>query len=476
MHIIDIAVLVGYILFINIIGFKTSKSQNLSDYFVGNKNIPWIIACLSIVATETSTLTFISIPGVATKTGFSFLYIALGYIVGRFLVSLFLLPGYFKGNIQTVYQFLQSKFSSRSQRVISVLFHITRLLADGIRLFATAIPLALLTGLDFRIAILIIGVATLFYTLFGGISSVAFVDSIQLGLYVICAIAGLIIIPHILDIHFSTMIQKSISGLQLSNFLQNLSSKDLFKSYNLLSGIIGGGILSLATHGTDHLMAQRVLACKDLRSAKKAMITSGFIVFFQFALFLLLGLCIQQVLGNKSFSKTDEIFPYFIIHNIPVGLKGLMFAGIFAAAMSSLSSSINSLSASTVMDILHLDKKNLSETKQIRISRFISFIWTITLIVFAIAVSDTNNPVVEIGLAIASVTFGPILGIFFAAIFLDSLHEIIALAGVFVGITVVICCKLYGIFWPWFAPIGFLSSFLIMLSGFYIKKLLFRKL
>jgi SSS family transporter len=465
----DAAVITVYIILINLIGIRYSKAGNMGDYFLGSRSIHWLPASFSIVATETSTLTFISIPGLAYIKGMGFMQITLGYLLGRILVALLLLPGYFKGNIQTVYEFLQERFGVSSRKILSVVFHITRLLADSVRLFATAIPLAVLTGLDFGVSIIIIGAATFIYTYYGGIRSVVIVDSVQLVLYILCALICLVLIPKLMGKSFTdvfSLIPPERMKMLFTGFEEGGS---VMKSYNIFSGVIGGLFLSFASHGTDHLIVQRVLSCRDLKSAKKAMVSSGIAVMFQFFLFLLVGLFIMVFLENRNFSKPDEIMPFFIIAHLPDGLRGLMLAGIFAAAMSTLSSSINSLSASTAMDLLGINKKDFSDAKKIRISRMISLLWTFVIILISTLLTDTGNPLVELGLAIASVTYGGILGIFILGRFFPSLGEKPAIAGSLSGIGITALVAFSGkVFWPWYVPIG---SSITLIFGIVISRL-----
>jgi len=457
----DIIVIVLYMLLVNYVGLRSSRAKSMGDYFLGARSIAWPIACFSIVATETSTLTFISIPGLAYIRGMGFLQVAAGYIIGRIIIAVLLLPKYFEGNYDTVYHFLQNRFGVSSRRAIAVIFHVTRLLADSVRLFATAIPLSLLTGMDYRLSVLIIGLATFAYTWYGGIRSVVIVDTIQMWLYLVSAAAGMYVITSLTG-HSFIEIFRSIPAGSLRIFSTGTGPGDggILGSYNVFSGLIGGAFLSFASHGTDHLMVQRVLSCKGLAQARKAMIMSGVVVFFQFALFMLLGLFIKSFLGGKAFAMPDEIMPFFIIEYLPPGIKGLMLAGIFAAAMSTLSSSINSLSASTTMDIIGLSEKSMAEERKMRISRGISLFWTLVIIGISTLLTNNKSPLVELGLGIASLTYGGMVAIFIQARFFKDFSDKAALAGVFAGIIgVVVLAGAFHIFWPWFVPIGFVISF-----------------
>jgi len=466
--IIDITIIIVYLLLINIVGVCSSKASDMKAYFLGDNKLPWPTVCLSIAATETSALTVISLPGLAYVSGTGFLQIAAGYIIGRIFVAIFLIPQYYEGKLQTVYEYLQIKFGAVPRTLVSVIFHITRLIADAIRLFATSIPLAMLMGIDYKLAILIMGGATLIYTLWGGIRSVIIIDSIQFFLYLSCALITLFLICHFMDLSF-TEIFSTIPAERL-NILGNTGN------YNPLAGIICGTMLSVASHGTDHLMVQRVLSCADESGARKAMVWSGIIVFFQIALFLLAGLFIAQLFGDRYFAKPDEIMPAFIIENVPSGIRGLMLAGILSAAMSTLSSTINSLSASTAIDILRIDKKNLSREKQLRCSKLISLFWAVVLISTATLFNNTQSSLIELGLSVSSLVYGGVLAIFLEARFSKTISDKSAVAGMLLGIAVTITLtRLFNIFWTWYIPIGLCAA---LATGFFIDKItkqLYRK-
>lgn len=453
----DIAVILAYLVLINVIGLKYSGAKSMSDYFLGSRSIGWGLACFSIVATETSSLTFISIPGLAYAKGMGFLQISFGYLLGRVLVAFLLLPKYFEGNLETVYQYLQNRFGISSRRSISVVFHVTRVMSDSVRLFATAIPLTFMMNWDYRISILVIAGATLVYTYVGGLKSVVVTDLIQLFLYILSAFLGIGIIAHLMGISPGALFAL-VPGESLRIITTGAGEPGgVFGSYNIFSGIIGGAFLSFASHGTDHLIVQRVLSCGNLKAARKAMIWSGVIIIFQFALFLFWGLLIKVYLGGRAFASTDEIIPVFIINHLPAGVRGVMLAGIFAAAMSTLSSSINSLSASTTLDLLRLNEKDITEKRKVRISRMISLFWAVIMTCIALLLSDNKNPVIELGLSIASITYGGVLGMFLLGRFFRGFSDRAALAGVITAIAVLFYVA-FGtkIFWPWYVAIGFL--------------------
>jgi len=414
---------------------KTSK-----DFFLGGKNLPWIVAMFSIVATETSVLTFISIPGIAYRGNWLFLQLAIGYIIGRILVSVFLLPQYFNLGVTSIYEVLGKKFGSEIQKVASGVFLITRILADGIRFLATAVIVQVVTGWSLPMAVFIIGIVTLIYSLLGGIRTIVWIDSFQFILYLF---GGLITIFYIL-INMDIRDGETFSTLYSANKLTFLNfTGDLFTDpYLFITAVIGGTFLSFSSHGADYMMVQRVLGTRDLASGRKAMIGSGFFVFLQFAVFLLAGSLIYSYMGGVPIAK-DREFSTFIVEHLPVGLKGLLLAGILSAAMSTLSSSINSLASSTIND-WYGGEATLQK------SQVVSLIWAVILIGIALIFDEGDTAIVVMGLQIASFTYGGLLGLFLLSKFDQSFHTASLIVGLILSCLIVFYLKQIGLAWTWF--------------------------
>jgi SSS family solute:Na+ symporter len=457
---IDYLVVILYLGGVTVFGIILSGRQHsTSDYFLGGHRIPWWAVLFSVVATETSTLTFISIPAVAYGGNLAFLQITFGYILGRTIVSFLFLPKYFQGQLTTAYQLLGNRFGHSMRNITSTTFMVTRLLADGVRLFASAIPIAIilrLAGIEtsdlniYLISILIISAVTLVYTFLGGIKAVVWMDVIQIGIYMGGAILAAGIILSRLPQGLGSVVEmtKSAGKLELFNLGLGMPFKNFIaQPYTFLVALVGGGVFSIASHGTDQLIVQRLLATKDLRSSQKALIGSGFLVFLQFAFFLFIGLLLftfysGQTAGHLGLATTDEIFAKFIVEELPSGLSGLIIAAILAAAMSTLSSSINSLASSTTLDIYKpYWGKNNPPAKDLRISRMITIGWgiiiTVSAFVFAVLQlrsSGERPAVVELGLGIASYTYGGLLGVFLLGILSKKLRMKDAVIGFFSGL------------------------------------------
>ena len=460
---LDYIIIVSFLIAIAIYGsLSGGKQKNTNDYFLGSKQVPWWIVCFSIVAAETSTLTFISIPGLAYLTNLNFLQVTFGYLIGRIIVAAVFLPAYDKGKLKTAYTYLEERFGGEARTFASVVFILTRTAADGVRLFATAIPLYLILKIDPILAIIMIAIIALIYTYTGGLKGVIKVDMILMFLYLGSAILAGIYLLNLLPNGWETVLEKAYAGNKLSFInlgFENGFSGFFSNPYTLLGGIIGGAFLSMASHGTDQLIVQRLLATKDLKSAQKAIIGSGIIVIFQFAIFLILGVMLFAFFGPMNM-KSDEIFPKFIIEVLPPGITGIIIAGLFAAALSTLAGSMSSLSSSTMMDIYTpLFRKKLDEKKKLKISRLLTILWAVLLVLSAMIFKESSHAVVEIALSIASITYGGLLGTFLLGLLFKKIQQKEALIGFSAGILIMVLIVFFtNIGWTWYTLIGVITT------------------
>ena len=460
---IDYIIIGAYLIGIALFGIISGgKQKSTDDYFAGSKTIPWWAVCFSIVAAETSTLTFISIPGLAYLTNLNFLQITLGFLLGRIVVAYVFLPAYNKGGLKTAYTYLDERFGKKTRSFASVVFLFTRTAADGVRLFATAIPLKLMLDISYPTAIIIIAIISLVYTYTGGLKGIIWVDVIQMFIYLGGAVVAGIFILNLLPNGFQSVVDAAANTNKF-NFI-NLGFdggiKNFFSQpYTLFGGILGGMFLSMASHGTDQLIVQRLFATKNLRDSQKAVIGSGAIIIFQFAIFLILGVLLYAYYGSLNI-KSDEIFPMFIINVLPHGVTGIIIAGLFAAAMSTLAASMSSLSSSTVLDLyLPFVKEKISEKKKLKISRLITVFWAILLVFAAVFFMETSKAVVEVALSIASFTYGGLLGTFLLGIFVKDAKQSSALFGFTFGIlTMIAVISFQLVAWTWFTLIGVIAT------------------
>lgn len=448
---LDLAIIVIYLAAMPAIGvFVGRKQKSAADYFVGERSLPWPAVMLSVVATETSTLTVISTPGLVFGNGFLFLQLAFGYIIGRTIAAFVLLPRYFQGRMVSAYGYLGKRFGSGLQGTASLTFVITRLLAEGVRLFAGAIPIKVILAhydvhVDYWVIVVVLTALTLIYAYVGGIKAVVWVDVIQLTLYLGGAAVAAIVLLGKLPGDWAG--QASADGkFMLVDFGKNL----LTSPYAFVTAILGGAALSMASHGADQLIAQRLMATKSLRDGQKALIGSGILVTIQFGLFLLVGSMLWVFNGRKSVAELglqspDDVFSQFIIDDLPVGVSGLLIAGVLASTMGALASALNALSTSTVADLYQrFTKRSPEDSKLLQHGRMWTLIWAVVFALFASLFSTTKNSVIELGLAITGYTYGALLGAFLLGLLIKKARQVDAIIA-FVATVVVMAFVILGV-------------------------------
>ena len=481
MKALDLIIIFGYLIGIVLFGtWFGRKQKTTADYFLGDRSVPWWAVAFSIVATETSTITFISIPGVAFARGgdFGFLQLVFGYLLGRIVISILFIPSYFRGELLTVYQLLDQRFGGKIKMIAASLFVVMRNIADGIRLLLTAIVLAAVYAAFQPAAnsetiiigsIILIGLAMIIFTYFGGMEAVIWVEVIQLGIYIAGAIAAAIVLVYSID-----------GGLAAANSLATQYGKyslfdfalDYTRTYTFWSGLIGGCFLTMSTHGTDQYLVQRYLCTDHPRKATIALLTSGGIVLVQFIGFLFIGVLLfafyhpftdpgYATAASTAFPFTggDRVFPDFITKYMPTGLSGLVVAAIFAAAMSS---SLNSIAATAVNDLYKPFRPNRDDKHYLKVSHVLTLIWGVVQIGVALAVRNQPGSALSMALSIASLINGPILGVFLVGTFLRRVSQPPALIGMVVSIGLMLYV-FFGtkIAWTWYVFLGSLITFVV---------------
>jgi SSS family transporter len=485
---IDYVIVFVYLVGVTVFGVLTGGKQNsVKDYFVGGRKIPWLAVSFAVVATETSAITFISIPGLAYLTNLNFLQIGIGYIIGRITIAILFLPSYYRGELVTAYELLKTRFGDKTRNYASIVFLVTRTLATGVRLFATAIPLTIIfkaykifTGYPdafvYATAIIVIAVFTFAYTYTGGIKAVIWTDIIQMFIYIGGASLALHIMLSHLPNGWTTVVAMASVKMKLQfldwGFSGGLSHFFTIK-YSFIASVLGGAFLSMASHGTDQLIVQRLLATDSLKNSQKAVIASGFFVGIQFLFFLIIGISLYTFYNAFPFKDGDQIFPKFIIEQLPSGVSGIIVAGLLASAMGSLSGSINSLASSTLIDLYKpYFGKNNSEEKDLKLSKLFSFIWTIILVATAFIFLKSNEAVIEIALSIASVTYGGLLGTFLLGVLFKKPRQIDAIIGFTAGLIVLIYIFfLTPIAWTWYTLIGSIATIVVALLSSWISRI-----
>ncbi|MEJ2257065.1 MAG: sodium/solute symporter [Woeseiaceae bacterium] len=461
---IDAGIVIVYMLAVLGLGVWIGRGKQTADrYFLGDRSLPWGALLLSIVATETSTVTFLSIPGLAAAAGgnLTFLQITFGYIVGRLGVIVILLPLYFRGRPFTAYEVLDTRFGATSRRVVSSLFLLTRNASDALRLFLTALVLQIVLGLDLGVSVIVIGAVTIVYTFIGGARSVIWNDCIQFVIYMLGAVAAATIIvgetPGGLDALRDFAVAED--KLRILDFDFSLVAPGM----TFWAGLAGGAFLTAATHGTDQMMVQRYLSARGQQQAALALGLSGFIVLVQFALFLLIGVGLASLLGGSETDlRNDQLFAHFIVYYMPVGLLGFTLAAVFAAAMSTLSSSLNSSAAAFVNDIwLPLRAAGADEAAGLRMGRLATIAFGViqTGIALAFGMLVSNESIVANVLKISGFAAGPVLGLYFLGVFAPQVRQRAALTGFVIGVAVLSSVAyMTAVHWAWYALCGSLVT------------------
>jgi solute:Na+ symporter, SSS family len=446
---LDYAVIAGYLVAITQFGSYFARFQKTTrDYFLTGRSVPWWAICFTVVATETSTLTFISVPATAYTGDMTFLQLVFGYVIGRIIVSAIFIPAYFRGDLFTSYELLQRRFGNRVKNLSALIFLVTRSLADGVRLFATALVVSVVTQVPVTVAVVVLGAAMIIYTVRGGSAAVIWTDVVQLFVYIAGA---LVVFVSLLDLIPGGWTEVVRVGSASGKFRVLDLSWTLARPYTLWAGIIGGIALTLSTHGTDQFLVQRLLSARSAREAARGLVLSGFLVLAQFVLFLVIGVMLytyyQHVPLPRPLARGDELLPGFIVTALSHGAAGFIVAAIVAAA---LSPSINAMAATTVNDFYaKYVRPDADEATLLRVSRIWTVVWGIVQIGVAIAAQRMQRSVLDAGLSVLSWASGPVLGAFLLGTLSPGVTERQALAGMIAGLAAMT------IVWGWALPIAF---------------------
>ncbi|MGH9219664.1 MAG: sodium:solute symporter [Vicinamibacterales bacterium] len=447
---VDYLVIAAYLLAITAFGSWFGRFQKTTrDYFLTGRSVPWWAICFTIVATETSTLTFIGVPAQAygRPGNMTFLQLAVGYVIGRILVSVLFIPAYFRGELFTSYELLQRRFGSRVKTLAAGIFLFTRSLADGIRLFTAALVVGIVMQVPVTWVVIVLGVAMILYTMRGGASAVIWTDVVQMFIYILGAGTVAIALLNRIDGGWAEVVR---FGAETGRFMWLETSPDFSLPYTIWAGLLGGVALTLSTHGTDQFLVQRLLSARTQQAATRGLILSGFVVFAQFVLFLLIGVMLaryyQEAPLPRPLQRPDEILPLFVVSELTNGLAGFIIAAIIAAA---LSPSLNAMAATTVSDFyLPYVNPSADQATQMRISKQATVAWGIVQLAVAILAQFMNDSVLNAGLAVLSFASGSVLGAFLLGTLAPTVRERDTLLGMIAGLMVMTAV------W-WATPIGF---------------------
>ncbi|HUQ49266.1 MAG TPA: sodium:solute symporter [Terriglobales bacterium] len=478
---LDLLIVAAYLIGITLFGLRFRKAErSLKSYFLADRTVPWWAIALSIVSAETSTLTIISIPGLAYDTNFSFLQVVMGYMLARVVIVSIFLPAYFKGELFTAYQLIDRRFGKTLHKLTAGIFLATRAVAEGVRVFAIsivvniAIERYLLQFMSREASVVasigLVTLLTLIYTFEGGMTAVIWTDVVQMFIYIGGTLVGFFTLLSLVPGGWETIYS---SGSEANKFQVFDFVPSLTKTFNFWAGVIGGTFLTTASHGTDQLMVQRLLAARNQAESKLALLASGGAIFFQFTLFLMVGVALfvyyQIAPPEVPFGRSDRIFPTFIVSKMPMGISGLLIAAILAAAMSNLSAALNSLSSTTVMDFYLRMRPNATESNRLNVSRGATVVWGIILFFLAILTQFGGQRVLELGLSIASVPYGGLLGVFLLGVLTKRANQQGAIIGITCGVITNLFLWLgpkFGLMetvvaWTWYVVIGTTLTFVV---------------
>jgi SSS family solute:Na+ symporter len=454
-HPLDLAIVIAYLLGVTALGMRFRRGQqNVSDYFLGGRTAPWWALAFSIVATETSTLTIIGTPAISYGGNLTFIQLVFGYLLGRVLIVLLLLPGYFRGEYFTAYALIEKRFGEKMRAVAASTFLVTRAIAEGVRVSAIALVVSVVLGTSEHLAVVIVIALTVLYTFEGGMKAVIWTDVAQLLLYLTGSAVTFFVLLHRIPGGWTEITQVAAAAghkFQALDFSWNLATK-----YTFWSGLIGGAFLTMASHGTDQTIVQRLLAAKNERDSRRALLTSGVIVLIQFTVFLLIGVLLFVFAQHSTLlaagERPDRILPLFLVREMPPGLAGLLLASIIAVAMSNASGSLNSLAASSVLDFSRWRGHSADPARFLRLSRAMTLAWGLVLMGFGLV---RWGPLLETGLTVASLPFGSLLGLFLLGTLDREANASGALAGMIAGLAAILCVfQFTSVAFTWYVLIG----------------------
>jgi len=461
-HPIDLGIVIAYLLGVTAFGVYFRRgSQDAKDYFLGGRTAPWWALAFSIVATETSTLTIIGTPAISYGGNMTFLQLVFGYLIGRILIVLLLLPGYFRGEFFTAYALIEKRFGPRTRAVAATTFLVTRAIAEGVRVAAIALVVSVVLGTSERLAVMVVIALTIIYTLEGGMKAVIWTDVAQFLLYLAGSGVTLWLLLHRVPGGWNEVTHVAAAAghkLQVFDFSFHWATK-----YTFWSGVIGGAFLTMASHGTDQTIVQRLLAARNQRDAGRALVASGVIVIVQFAVFLLIGVLLFVFAQHTPLlapgERVDRILPLYLVREMPVGLAGLLLASIIAVAMSNASGSLNSLAASSILDFSRLRGRAADTARFVKISRAMTLVWGLVLMGFGLV---KWGPLLEAGLTVVALPLASLLGLFLLGTMDRRANATGALVGMFLGLAVILYVfKFTTVAFSWYVMIGSIVTFVV---------------
>jgi SSS family solute:Na+ symporter len=471
---LDLAVIVVYLAGITWFGARFRRSQRtLKDYFLGGKTAPWWAIALSIVSAETSTLTVIGTPVLSFQGNFGFLQVVFGYLLARVVIATLFLPAYFRGEMYTAYELMRVRFGDRIRRLTAATFLVLRALAEGVRVFAISLVVSVVLGTGEMASIIVILCLTLFYTYEGGMTAVIWTDVAQMLLYVAGAVTSFFLLVKEIPGGWTHVVALAapLGKFQVFDFRIAPPAVFFTRTYSFWAGAIGGCFLTTASHGTEQLIVQRLLAAGNQGQSRAALLASWVVIVIQFTLFLMIGVCLFTLYHDHGWPPpevADRLYPLYVWQRLPTGVAGLVIAAIVAAAMSNLSAALNALASTTVLDLWKplaggngrgVDAAAGSDIIWLGRARWATIVWGAGL--FAVALLARHwGSVLEAGLSIASMLYGSLLGVFLLGLLTRRVGETAAMSGMSIGLVLMLYIKLRTpIAFTWYVVIGSAATF-----------------
>jgi solute:Na+ symporter, SSS family len=463
----DTFVLIGYFAAVVVVGLVAGRrDRSTDDYFLGGRRQPWLVVGLSILATELSAITFIGVPGDAFGGDFSYLQLYVGSFVGRMVIVFLLLPVFYRHRVTTVYEYLGRRFGSKTRVTASVLFLTSRLIGSGLRLLAASIALSVVFGWDLYSVIVGTAMIAIAYTTAGGIKAIIWTDTLQVGVFVLGAVGVIVYMVSVTPSSIGEQIQIASAAGKFQVFHWSWSPNDDKALWVL---IIHTLFLNAAVFGTDQDLVQRMLTCSSLRRGQLSLVFNAVIGLPVVVLFLVVGATMWlffqafPAVSPADGLGPDRVFPYFIAEIIPhgFGLRGLLVAGVFAAAMSSLDSALGALSSTAVTDFYRpYIAKGRDERHYVRVGRLFSILFGTMLVCIAIAFAGSEGLLWE-AFRWAGLIYGSLLGVFLLAVLTrrrgnDTINSLAMLSSVAI-LAVIKAVNDSGdvlVAWPWWIVIG----------------------
>jgi SSS family solute:Na+ symporter len=486
---LDWVIVVAYVLLVTGLGVWFGRRQkNIDDYFLGGHSIPWWAALMSLIATEISAATFLGAPEQGYTRDLTYLQFSVGTIAARFAIAFLFIGAYYRFRVYTVYGYLMARFGLGTNTTTASVFLLGRLFADGARLFIASLAIHVATGLNITHSILALACAATIYTLFGGIKGVIWTEVIQATVL----ISGALILVASLLGHIPLGLGEVVTEINQAGKFQifdwNTSNWAwLTNPYNAIPAIVGGFFLTMATHGTDQDMVQRLLTCKDSAEGKRSLWMSGFIGVGITCIFLFIGQLLFVYVNHlapgekmaliaaqmKAEGHNNQFLLHYIVNVLPTGVTGLVVAAVIAAALSSLGSGINATSSTVITDLYQrYIRKEASPSHYVNASRGATVLIGsidagIALAVAYFAQVHTGVDLLSIALGVMTFFYGGLLGIFLLAIFSKTRGNTpFNIAGVVTSILVVSYVKYYTpLAWPWLIVIGTVITMAIAAIG-----------